>query len=163
MKLCRLSDFVSENLSNLSYDSMNTKKNLSMCSYYDEVWNLIMWKKYKQVKFTDVTSCYLCRCLCPSKLVSIVITLIVNSEAYKQGRKCWLLWHCRKSKKKIPFNSYAQIIFSIIIALSTSSHAKEFPSDDVRRSSMVFAVTRHYQSFPEQISMSLKLFNRLGL
>lgn len=50
-----------------------------------------------------------------------------------------------------------------IIVISTSSPVKEFPSDDVRRSSIVFAVTRHYQSTSEQKSMRFQLFIRFGL
>lgn len=56
------------------------------------------------------------------------------------------------------------MIFKIIIIVpSTSWYVKEFPTDDVRRCSIVFAVTRHYKSLPEQISMGFQLFNRWEL
>lgn len=50
-----------------------------------------------------------------------------------------------------------------IIVISTSLPVKEFPSDDVRRSSIVFAVTRRYQSTSEQKSTRFLLFFRFRL
>lgn len=93
--------------------------------------------------------------------MSVVLILIVNSKAKKHTNKNVVFGDTMSKSYKILMQKLFFLI--IIIALSTSSHVKEFPSDDVRRSSIIFAVTRHYQSLPEQIYTSFQIFNRLGL